>query len=256
MNPSEYQTMFQVEERHWWYVGMQQITTMLVEQMFPMQRDLQILDAGCGTGAAMVYLSPFGSITGCDISALGLNFCQQRGLYRLGQASVSQLPFADAQFDLVTSFDVLYHRDVEEVEVALAEFWRVLKGDGRLLLRLPAYNWLRGHHDDVIHTQRRFTTQAIAQALTTRQFVIEKLSYANTLLFPLALAKRLAERLAPVSSEQSDIVTNPEWQDKLLVRFLELEAKWLVRASLPFGLTVIAIGRKIGDDERGSCQGF
>ena len=244
MNPSEYQTMFQAEERHWWYVGMQHITTMLVQQMWPGRHDLQILDAGCGTGAAMGYLSPFGTVTGCDISAIGLGFCKQRGLQRLGQASVSQLPFADTQFDLVTSFDVLYHQAVPEVEVALAEFWRVLQINGRLLLRLPAYNWLRGHHDDIIHTQRRFTTATIRQALTTRQFVVEKLSYANTLLFPLALAKRLTEPLASVNLEQSDIGLNPEWQDKLLVRFLDMEAKWLSRASLPFGLTVIAVGRK------------
>ena len=244
MNPSEYQTMFQVEDRHWWYKGMENITTALVRQTFAERRDLQILDAGCGTGAAMHYLSPFGTVTGCDISAIGLGFCQQRGLRRLGQATVSQLPFADNQFDLVTSFDVLYHQAVPEVDVALAEFRRVLKANGRAPLRLPAYNWLRGHHDNIIHTQRRFTTQSIAQALTTRQFALEKLSYANTLLFPLAVAKRLAERLAPVNGEQSDIGLNPEWQDKLLVRFLNLEAKWLTRATLPFGLTVIAIGRK------------
>jgi hypothetical protein len=128
--------------------------------------------------------------------------------------------------------------------LALAEFWRVLRVNGRLLLRLPAYNWLRGHHDDIIHTQHRFTAPELRQALTTRQFAVEKLSYANTLLFPLAVAKRLAEHLRPSQSDQSDIGRNPAWQDDLLVRFLEAEAKWLTRANLPFGLTVIAIGKK------------
>jgi ubiquinone/menaquinone biosynthesis C-methylase UbiE len=246
MNPSEYQTMFNVEDRHWWYKGMQHITTTLVAQMFPQRRDLHILDAGCGTGAAMSYLAPFGTVAGCDLSPLALGFCQQRGLSRLGQASVTQLPYADSQFDLVTSFDVLYHQSVSEYQLALAEFGRVLKENGRLLLRLPAYNWLRGHHDEVIHTKHRFTAKELRQALSTRQFEIEKLSYANTLLFPLAVAKRLAETVIPANGEQSDITANPEWQDKLFVRFLEAEANWLRHRSLPFGLTVIAIGRKRG----------
>jgi SAM-dependent methyltransferase len=244
MNPSEYKTMFQVEDRHWWYMGMQRITMTLMDQLFPARRDLQILDAGCGTGAVMSYLAPFGTVTGCDIAALGLHFCQQRGLTRLGQATVTHLPFAVNQFDLVTSFDVLYHHSVPEYRAALAEFWRVLKPGGRLFLRLPAYDWLRSHHDHVVHTQRRFTVPELRHALTSSQFSIEKLSYANTLLFPLALAKRLADRLTLNNGEQSDIGPNPEWQDKFLVRFLEVEAKWLTRSSLPFGLTVIAIGKK------------
>jgi SAM-dependent methyltransferase len=249
MNPTEYQTMYTVEDRHWWYVGMQRITTSLVASLYPNRRDLRILDAGCGTGAAMQYLAPFGRVTGCDFSALALQFCRQRGLARLGQGSVTQLPFAAESFDLITSFDVLYHRAVGDYCQALAEFWRVLRPGGRVLLRLPAYNWLRGHHDEIIHTARRFTAGELRHDLQSSQFRVERLSYANTLLFPLALGKRLVERLRPPADESvSDIHPNPPWQDKLLARFLYTEAIWLARGSLPFGLTVVAVGTKeIGD---------
>ncbi|MCI0396267.1 MAG: methyltransferase domain-containing protein, partial [Chloroflexi bacterium] len=193
--------------------------------------------------------APFGAVTGCDLSELALSFCRRRGLRRLGRATVTHLPFVAGSFDLVTSFDVLYHRAVGDYHQALAEFHRVLKPGGRLFLRLPAYNWLRGHHDEVIHTHHRFTAGELGQALATGQFTVEKLSYANTLLFPLALGKRVAERLVPAGSAASDIQPNPPWQDRLLARFLLAEARWLAGRSLPFGLTVIAIGRKleIGD---------
>ena len=82
-------------------------------------------------------------------------------------------------------------------EQALGEFRRVLRPGGRVLLRLPAHDWLRGSHDAVIHTARRFTTRNIAQSLHEAGFVVERLSYANTLLFPLALGKRLLERTTP-----------------------------------------------------------
>jgi SAM-dependent methyltransferase len=249
MNPTEYQTMYSVEDQHWWYLGMQRITTTLVASLYPNRRDLTILEAGCGTGAAMQYLAPFGRVTGCDFSPLALSFCRRRGLQRLGQGSVVQLPFPANAFDLVTSFDVLYHRAVGDYRQALAEFWRVLRPGGRVLLRLPAYNWLRGHHDEIIHTARRFTATELRRDLSSSRFQVERLSYANTLLFPLALGKRLVERLQPPADESvSDIHPNPPWQDKLLSRFLYAEAKWLAHRSLPFGLTVVAVGRKeIGD---------
>lgn len=244
METQEYETMFAVEDRHWWYVGMQRITTALIAQLYPHRTDLHILDAGCGTGAAMRYLSPFGTVTGCDLSALALHFCQQRGLSRLSQASVTRLPFGNECFDLVISFDVLCCRAVGDYHHALGEFRRLLKPGGRILLRLPAYNWLHGHHDKFVHIVHRFTTTELHAALTASGFVAEKLSYANTLLFPLVLGKRLVvEKVLPLE-DGSDIHSNPTWQDTLLARFLFAEARWLVRHTLPFGLTVIAVGRK------------
>lgn len=244
MEPQEYETMFAVEDRHWWYVGMQRITTTLIAHLYPHRTDLHILDAGCGTGAAMHYLSLFGTVTGCDLSALALHFCQQRGLSRLGLASVTHLPFGNECFDLVISFDVLCCRGVGDYRHALSELERVLKPGGRLLLRLPSYNWLRGHHDKFVDIVHRFTAKELGQALTAGRFVVEKLSYANTFLFPLALGKRLViEKVLPLR-DGSDIHPNPIWQDTLLAQLLFAEARWLLHHRLPFGLTVIAVGRK------------
>ncbi|MBK8430349.1 MAG: class I SAM-dependent methyltransferase [Chloroflexi bacterium] len=244
MEPTEYKTMYSVEDRHWWYVGMQRISLMLIERFYPRRTDLHILDAGCGTGAAMAYMAPFGKVVGMDFMDVALRFCQQRGLTELAQGSVVKLPFASGQFDLVTSFDVLCHQSVGDYRDTLEELGRVLKPGGRLFLRLPAYNWLRAHHDEVVHTARRFTAAELVQDLQAAKFTVEKRSYANALLFPLAVGKRLAERIRPPASDYSDIAPNPPWQDALLSRFLFAEAKWLGRANLPFGLTVLVVARK------------
>ncbi len=244
MDPHEYTTIYTVEDRHWWYAGMQAITTMLVETLYPGRSDLRILDAGCGTGAALGYLARFGVVTGGDISPLALGYCQARGLRRLAQASVMALPFAAAQFDLVTSFDVLYHRAVGDYRAALRQFHRVLRPGGRVLLRLPAYDRLRGRHDAVIHTARRFTTGEVAASLHESGFVVERATYANTLLFPVALAKRLLERKTAGAPSRSDVAPNAPWLDWLLAWPLLAEARWLRRRDLPFGLTVVAVGQK------------
>ena len=246
MEPSEYKMMFEVEDRHWWYVGMQRLTLRLLHQVYGEVANLAILDAGCGTGAAATYLSVFGTVASLDFSSLALSFCQQRGLQHLSQGTITQLPFAAASFDLITSFDVLYHRAVGDYRVALAEFYRVLKPGGHIFLRLPAYNWLRGHHDEVIHTERPFSVGECRQALAETGFFNEKISYANSLLFPAAAGKRIFDRLVPPGSEQSDVKPNPAWQDTLLAGILGWEARWLNYFNLPFGLSVIALSRKPG----------
>jgi SAM-dependent methyltransferase len=245
MEPSEYRTIYAVEDRHWWYVGMRRITLALLDEVYGGRDDLRILDAGSGTGAAMRYLSRFGQVTGVDVSPLALDFCRARGLERLSQASVTALPFAAARFDLVTSFDVLYHRAVGDYRAALREFHRVLRPGGRVLLRLPAYDRLRGRHDAVIHTARRFNAGGLSESLRETGFAIERITYANTVLFPLALGKRLLEPLLPPGDPgRSDVAPNPPWLDGALSAVLSAEARWLRRRDLPFGLTVVALGKK------------
>jgi SAM-dependent methyltransferase len=205
------------------------------------------LDAGCGTGGAMTFLSAFGNVTGCDIAPVGLDFCRRRALRRLGLASVTSLPFRDGIFDLVTSFDVLYHRAVQDHHAALAELWRVLRPGGCLLLRLPAYDWLRRHHDQVTHTGRRFSAADVRRDLVGAGFVVEKLTYANAFSLPAAICESVMERHLPPKRE-SVLGHSPAWQNRLFSRLLFLEARWLRAHSLPFGLSVVGAGRKPGPE--------
>lgn len=245
MEPAEYERMYQAETRHWWYLGMANITrAVLKRHIFP-SSGLEILDAGCGTGAAMSsFLGEFGKVTGFDISPLALGFCCSRSLSPLLQASVMEIPFPAGRFDLVTSFDVLYERAVPSDQTALEEFFRTLRPGGFLLLRLPAYNWLRGQHDRAIHTARRYTATRVAQLLTTSGFRLAHITYANTFLFPLALAKRLLERIWPPKPDSSDLSIQTGAFDSLFRHILSSEAPLAARTGLPFGLSVIALGQK------------
>ncbi len=247
MEIEEYERMFHAEDSHWWYRGMQAITRSVLKKHLPKQTDLKILDAGCGTGGAMsTYLRDFGSVTGFDLSPVALAFAQKRDQTRLAQASVTQIPFQAETFELVTSFDVLYECAVSDDGSALAEIRRVLRPDGFLFLRLPAYNWLRGQHDTTIHTARRYTTGQVKKQLERAGFRCIYLSYANTLLFPLAAAKRLLERFRAPQPGTSDLSLEAGHVGPMLERILTLEAFLLSRGSLPFGLSVVALGQKNG----------
>ncbi len=63
------------------------------------------------------------------------------------------------------------------------------------------------------------------------------------MLFLLVLGKRLVGKIIS-PGEGSDVHPNPAWQDNLFARFLFAEAKWLGHHALPFGLTVVAVGKK------------
>ncbi len=245
MEPQEYRLMFEVELHHWWYLGMAKITRALLNKWRSHTPDISILDAGCGTGAAMSsFLTDYGNVTGVDVSPLALGFCQTRNLKRLVLASVSVIPFQSDSFDLVTSFDVLYERTVPSDLAAVTEFFRVLRPGGFVLLRLPAYDWLRGQHDLTVHTARRYTVSQVTRLLTDSGFSLLHISYANTFLFPLAVAKRLLERIRPHTPVSSDLSVKVGVFNELFKTILGSEAFFVSGIGLPFGLSVIALAQK------------
>ncbi len=244
MNLEEYEVMYQVEDHHWWYLGMEQITCALLDRALPSDpaRSLKILDAGCGTGAVMKYLARYGEVTGFDFSAEALKFSRRRGHTRLTQASVLQIPVASDQFDVVVSFDVICETGVDDAQ-ALREFARVLKPGGIVLLRLPAYRWMRGQHDVAVHVAHRFTRGELIATLQANGLTPVHTSYANTFLFPIAAAKRWSERFRP-QQQGSDLTLNPGPSNGVLRAILSAEAPLIKSIGLPFGLTVTALARK------------
>src|SRR5688572_28801414 len=125
--------MYRVEDSMWWYVGMRRIGEALLDGR--LQPGLRILDAGAGTGGNLRWLGRFGTAFGVDLAPEALHFCRERGLTTVARASVTDLPYRDSTFDLVTSFDVIYHLGVADDVAALREAARVLKPHGTLLVR-------------------------------------------------------------------------------------------------------------------------
>jgi len=95
--------------------------------------DSKILDVCCGVGLYLSVLKDFvkpENLHGIDISPemlkLSGRYCQN-----VQKASVYELPFPEASFDLVTCSSALHH--LEHLDRALSEISRVLKPDGLFL---------------------------------------------------------------------------------------------------------------------------
>jgi tRNA (mo5U34)-methyltransferase len=100
---------------------------------------LRVLDAGCGLGYGATTMARAGAATVDAIDAnsgvIESSARKDKAGVRFRMGDVRHLPYADASFDLVVCFEVLEHM-VEHDEL-LAEFKRVLRPAGRLLISTP-----------------------------------------------------------------------------------------------------------------------
>ena len=244
MEPEAYVEMQQAEVDHWWYRGMRRITQRLLSASLPPRRDLRILDAGCGTGGNLSFLGNFGRVYGIDYSMLALGLGTST---KIAQATIERLPFADSTFDVVTSFDVLYCREVGDDERALAEIARVLRPNGIALIRCPALAALRGPHDDKVHGARRYTLPQLRTKLIAAGLRPVRMTYANALLLPLAWLSRWSQQRSLMAGQtpESDLQKIPTAINTLLSAVLDLEAVWIGSGgSFPLGVSVIGLATK------------
>ncbi|MBT7238014.1 class I SAM-dependent methyltransferase [Candidatus Woesearchaeota archaeon] len=238
MKIEEYKKLYRLENNLWWFKGMRRILLTLLNK-YDKRKNLKILDAGCGTGRMLQSLKNKGEASGLDISDEAIKFCNNRNL-QVKKGTVESLSFKDNSFDLVTSIDVIYHKWVKSDKKAISEINRVLKKEGTLLIQVAAYNFMHSNHDRAVMTERRYTKKQLKKLLEENNFKIKKITYANTLLFPLALIKRLTEK----KQNNSEVKSISKITNNILLNFLYLEAKLLKKINFPFGLSIIAVAKK------------
>jgi SAM-dependent methyltransferase len=239
----EYERMYRAEDSHWWYAGMRAISFALLDAVLPSEpgAERRILDAGCGTGANLLQLARRGRACGVDLSPEALRLSRRRGA-SVARASLLALPFEAASFELVTAFDVLYHRWVEDDLRAARELARVLRPGGLLLVREPALRALRGAHDEAVLGRERYTRGRLVRLLEAAGLQVVRASYANTLLLPLAALRRGLDRLT--GRHGSDVQEPPAPLSWVFRRAMGLEARLVRHVSLPLGVSVVVLARR------------
>ena len=139
-----------------------------------------ILDAGCGGGAYVEFLSQKGlEVTGVDKYKQFLQVAQERG--RIGtyeECDITNLKFSDKIFDCTYCFDVLEHVDDK---LAIQELARVTTS--RLIIAVPKedeimheFNLTFLHYQDKSHI-RNYSEQTLKELITT-------INYSKLSIFP------------------------------------------------------------------------
>ncbi len=246
MGPQDFEDLYNLEERLWWFVAMRHITDSVIKHDLH-RRSLDILDAGCGTGYNIQHYENAGHrVFSFDLSDDALAGVRKRGIRKVCRASVTQIPYPSEAFDLVLSFEVVCQIPVDDAAVALREMFRVLKPGGSLYVRLPAFEWMRSSHDEAIATAHRYTKPELIRMLRQVGFEIRLASYANALLFPIVMAKRSLKKFGV--GRGSDVKPLPGglgWIGPVFRRLLAAEAPLLAAGlAFPFGLSVLAYAKK------------
>jgi SAM-dependent methyltransferase len=245
MQKDFYAEYFEVEDRHWWFLGRRRILLSLLDRHLPeAPADRRIVDIGCGTGTMLQQLSRYGVAQGADGDPEAIRFCAERGIQDVQLIRLPALPFADAEFDLVTLLDVLEHVD-EDLET-LQSIHRVLKPGGTLLVAVPAFRFLWGRQDEISLHKRRYVAHEIRELLDRAGFEVIQLSYFNTFLFPFIAAIRVLRPFRPGQEEpKSDFtIRTPRWINSLLTAVFGAESGLLRWVNLPFGVSICAVARK------------
>jgi SAM-dependent methyltransferase len=244
MRPEEYRNQFELEDSHWRYIGLKEIVNNVMDNFCTPNSPLNILDAGCGTGMILSQLKKYSRPLGIDISAYALYFCKKRGLNRLSQASVTAMPFKENYFDAILNLDVICHQYVNDDYGALTEIYRILKKNGKLIINVPAYNFLHSGHDEVVFTRHRYTKNELRIKLEGVGFIVERITYWNAFFFPLVAFFRIITKILKPNNHKSDLRALPQPINRLLTKIIIFEAKLLRKINFPYGLSIICVAKK------------
>ena len=239
---------FQAEQRHFWFRGFKRFVGPLLVRATQGLTQARLLDAGCGTGANLVFLRDHGTPFGLELFWRGLQFAHASGLRRLAQGSVTSLPFADASVDVVLSFDVLYCLHEPDAAAAIAEMHRVLKPGGAVIVNVAALAMLTGDHSMLGGEVHRYTRGELRDQLERAGFRVDRITYTNAFLFPLTASVRAAQRMRGLKKgdqHRGDFYVPPAPINALLAGALMIESALVAAGvNMPFGSSVLCLARK------------
>jgi SAM-dependent methyltransferase len=230
-----YERMAQHDDFHWWYRGRRAVLSSYIARSGNLPLNARVLEIGCGTGHNLSMLAQFGTVSAVEIDYISRTIASER----LGKPVIdNSLPdLVDVErrsFDLVAVLDVIEH--VKDDVAALRSIASCLRPSGKVLITVPAHPWMWSSHDEANHHFRRYSRSSLQQAIATAGLITDKPRYFNSILFPLAVARRLSARI--MGEEGGDDSPPPRPINRLFERVFASERHAMGRIHLPIGLSL------------------
>jgi SAM-dependent methyltransferase len=242
MERAVYRQMAEFDQRHWWYRARREVLAALIRREVQPPEGANILEIGCGTGHNLAMLSGFGKVDALELDEEARGLAEQRLGRSVMSAPLPELAgVAERHYDLIGAFDVIEH--IEDDGAALASIAARLKPGGKFVMTVPAHPWMWSAHDVVNHHKRRYSKRSLRALIGGSPLRLDKIGYFNSLLFPVAVAERLASKLR--KNENADLSLPPAPLNAMLERAFALERHLVGRLPFPPGLSLFAVASAI-----------
>jgi SAM-dependent methyltransferase len=236
-----YDRMAAHDSTHWWYRARRDILADYLTREGGLPGDARILEIGCGTGHNLPMLGAFGEVDAIEIDEAARDIASQRLGKPVGEAPLPELNGVPrGAYDLVAVLDVIEH--IEDDVAALKAMAEALKPGGKILIAVPAHGWMWSAHDVVNHHKRRYSKGSLNAAIRAAGLRHNGLSWFNSLLFPVAVAARMAGKLT--GKDDSDDSPPPRPVNAVLQAVFGFERHLVGRVPLPPGLSILTLAMK------------
>ena len=243
--------MYEAEEKLWWYRILHEKVLKEIQNRFLENKQIKILDAGCGTGGLMSFLIKHGyeNIQGFDYSEDAVSFCKERNL-DVQQTDITNFEnkFAANSFDIIVNDDVVYQFDNSTITNIFHTFQSILKVDGIIITNNNAFNVFYGTHDIAVGGKQRFKLSDFEKILKNLPLKIIYYTYWSVLLSPLILGVRLVQQiqlklnLIDLKSIKSDVTVPADFVNNFFYQVVKLEEKLFKNGF--FGSSLFLVLRK------------
>ena len=230
-------TRNQLKDNSWWWnKARSEIVYACMKKSI--HSNSNILDIGAGYGSMVEMLKEFGTVSAVEPYKDAAEYLSEQLRIKTFNTTFDAFNVTE-HYDIITCFDVLEH--IDDDRQALIKMQSLLMNDGLLVLTVPAYQFLWSRHDELNHHYRRYTIKGLIEKLP-HDFIVRKITYFNTLMFPAALMDK-----ALFSKNKPSYALNPNRViDEILYRIFSVEKHILRHINFPFGTSILLIANKRG----------
>lgn len=238
MERAVYDAMAELDQRHWWYVARRKVIAELIRRRAQPPANAKLLEIGAGTGHNLEMLGEFGTVDALEVDETARALAEKRLGRKVHSAPLPQLKgMKKGAYDLVAAFDVIEH--IPDDKAAVDSIAKLLKPEGKLVVTVPAHQWMWSAHDVVNHHQRRYSKSGLRKLIEGSPLKLQAIGYFNSLLFPVAVAERLASKVR--GKDDADLALPPAPLNQALERIFASERALIGRVPLPPGLSLFAV---------------
>jgi 2-polyprenyl-3-methyl-5-hydroxy-6-metoxy-1,4-benzoquinol methylase len=237
--------IYAAEEKHFWFLSRKQCIISAFQQYVSTNESILEIGAGTGNVAQALQNTGYENLAIGDIHLNGLTYAKNYGIKQCYQFDLFNSPFLE-HFNVISMFDVLEH--LQDDVAALNCVNKMLNANGRIILTVPAHQWLWCRDDAIAAHKRRYTLSQLQKAIEQAGFQVLYKHYFFASIVPLLLLRRVLnpDTKQPITESEYniDININP-LINKFLLKLTSLENRFASFMPNIMGGSIILVAQKL-----------